>query len=429
MGTAFWTIAALSGCHAVPVGRLTSPPPIPKLGANPSQPTIRSVGRAAFLPATVALDTPSELAAIDPSNSETGTITRTSAIATSGRPSLISTELPPATEPAPPTPLLDAALVRARNRGGPPVDPAPAAEPVAIAAGTEPEPTASDSPPTAAMPLIPAISSEPAPLMTSVKATPPPVDPDPKLAEVSPTPASPEELWREGVRNLLGLARQKSDHAASGASDLWALRIHVLAWLAEPDIDPELGTSGGDSVRAILRVLETPALGKDQPRGEEVRAAIQTLEARAPLELVDLQICQAVERFGEVTPFKTPGRQAGDWIGLYCEVDGLHQEMTASGFQARLAGRLEIIPANGGPTLALPLLTSNQTFPQRRRDYYVSYSKELPRDLQPGHYTLRMTIQDLSTSQAASRETLLIIVGEEGRDDVANGPQLPDQRP
>ena len=430
VGTAVWTIAALSGCHAVPVGRLTSAPPIPKTLANSSQPTIRSVGRAAFLPATVALDTPSELAAIDPSNSETGTITRASAIGTSGRSSLISTELPPATEPPPPpTPLLDAALVRARTQGGLPVDPAPTAEPVAIAAGSDPVPTAPNSPPAAAMPLIPAVASEPAPLMTSVKATPPPVEPDPQSAEVNPTPVPPEELWREGVRHLVGLARQKRDQAGSSASDLWALRTKVLAWLAEPDIDPDLGTSEGDGVRAILRVLETPASSREQPRGDEVRTAIRTLEDRAPLELVDLRICQAVERFGEVTPFNTPGRQAGDWIGLYCEVDGLHQEPTASGFQAQLAGRLEIIPANGGPALALPLLTSKQTFPRRRRDYYVSYSKELPRDLQPGHYTLRMTIQDLATSQTASRETTLIIIGDGGQDAVAAEPQPPDQNP
>ena len=431
VGTAVWTIAALSGCHAVPVGRLTSAPPIPKRITDSSQPTIRSVGRAALFPATVALDNPSELAAIDPSNSDTGTITRASAINTSGRASLISTELQGPSEPLPPTPLLDAALVQARNKPGLPVDPAPKVETVELAVGPATEPATPSPPPLAAavMPIIPANSSEPAPLMTSVKVTPPPVASEVKPAEGSEARVTPEEVWREGVRKLVDLARQKRDQAGTNANELWELRTKVLTWLSEPDIDPDLVNNDGDGVRAILRVLETPASSHEKPTGDDVRTALRVLEVHAPLELVDLQICQAVERFGEVTPFKTPGRQAGDWIGLYCEVDGLHQEPTASGFQAQLAARLEIIPVSGGPSLALPLLTSNQTFPRRRRDYYVSYSKELPRDLQPGQYTLRVTLQDLSTSQAASRETTLIIVGDGSQDNVAAGPQLPIQNP
>ena len=429
VGTAVWTIASLSGCHAVPVGRLASPPPVPRSIANSAQPSIRSVGRAAFLPATVALDTPSELAAIDPSNSETGTITRISAIDDPGRPALISTEPSNPSEALPPTPLLDAALVRARSQGGLPVDPVASPGPVALGSGpqSEPVPPPPTSPP-AADPIGLVASSEPAPLMTSIKAPPTPAA-DPKPAEAVAPPASPDELYRDGVRELVGLARHKRDQVGSGASELWELRTKVLAWLAEPDIDPDLGTGAADDVRAILRVLEASATPKDPPRGDEVRTAIRALEDRAPLELVDLQICQAVERFGEVTPFGTPGRQAGDWIGLYCEIDGLHQEPTANGFQARLAGRLEVIPATGGPALALPLLTSNQTFPRRRRDYYVNYSKKLPDDLAPGHYTLRVTLQDLATSQSASRETTLVIAGAGGQDDVAATPQPPGQNP
>ena len=392
----------------MPVGRLRTPSERP-------QATIGSVGRAALLPATVALDVPSEMAAIDPSNSEAGTVTRASAIGTSGRSSLISTEVPAAAapEPLPPTPLLDAALVRARSQANPP------AEPVPLAATPAPLVEA---------PVVP--TPEPMPLIAPPTAPVAAPEPKPPAVEtVEATPVAPEELWRDGVRKLAGLARSQREQAGEGGTEPWGLRTRVLAWLAEPDIDPDLGGRDADGVRAVLRALEAPRPGDSHPRGDDVRAAISMLEAKAPLELVNLQICQSVERFGEFTLFRSPTHRAGDWIGLYCEVDGLHQEPTATGFQARLGGQLEIMPLGGGPTVALPLLTSNQTFPRRRRDYYVSYSKALPRDLAPGAYTLRVTLRDLGTDQTASRETTLLIGGDGGPDDVSPAPHPADPAP
>ena len=60
------TIAALAGCHSVPVAKLAPTP-------NRPQSTIAEVGRAALLPATVALDTPSEMASMEPVRSDEST--------------------------------------------------------------------------------------------------------------------------------------------------------------------------------------------------------------------------------------------------------------------------------------------------------------------------------------------------------------------
>ena len=393
-GVAAVLALVLGGCNGLPIGRVA---PV----ANRPRTTLGKMGRATLLPATVALDVPSEMAAIDPSNSSRGTVTPAAAIGSSPRTDLISTEAP---APLPPTPLLDAALVQARSRGEV-VDPA---EPTAIPDLPQPAPAL---PPAAPEPEV-VVNPTPPPVVVA----PSPAVADPRPTEASPVP--PEEAWRDGVRKLVGLARSRQEQAnAAGATEPWGLRARVLAWLAEPDIDPDLGQRDADTVRAVLRALQATTSAGDpradtHTRGDDVRTAVQTLEAKAPLELVDLRLCSKVERFGDFSLFDPPARRAGDWVVIYAEVDGLHHEQTSKGFQSRLAGRMEIIPAAGGPSIALPLDTADDLFPRRRRDYYIAYLKELPANLAPGHYTLRLTLQDVFADRSATRGVPLTIVAE-----------------
>ena len=414
--TAGGAVAALAlvlagGCHGGPLARVAATP-------NRPQSTLGAVGRTLGA-ATVALDVPSELAAIDPSNSARGTVTPASAIGSSPRADLISTELPTGRSavepvPSPPTPLLDEALTRARRRGEVP-DPA---DPAALANLPQPAPPL---PPTVEPALAVAAAPAPVIVIPDTKPAPEPAAPTP------PEPAAPEELWRDGVRKLVGLARSRHEQAGTGtgtgtgATEPWGLRARVLAWLAEPDIDPDLGQREADTVRSVLRALQATAAGDPQARGDDVRTAVQTLEARAPLELVDLRLCSEVKRFGDFTPFDPPARRAGDWVVIYCEVDGLHHEPTPGGFRTQLAGHLEINPEGGGPALALPLRSAEEVFPRRRRDYYIAYLTQIPRDLAPGQYTVRVSLKDVLADRTAGRGMPLTIVT--GRDREAETPR------
>ena len=401
------------GCNGLPIGRIAPAP-------NRPQTTLGKVGRAALLPATVALDVPSEMSPIDPSSSSSGMVTPASAIGSEPRADLISTEAP---DPAPrPTPLLDAALVRAKIRGEV-VDPA---EPTAIPDLPQPAPS---------LPTVGAVApSSPSVGPEAVVGSPTPApDVRPIPPEAAPTPVAPEELWRDGVRKLVGLARLKQEQAGigNGGAEPWGLRARVLAWLAEPDIDPDLGQRDSDTVRSVLRALQVTTAGDGRgdthTRGDDVRTAVQTLEAKAPLELVDLRLCSKVDAFGDFTLFDSPGRRAGERVIIYCEVDGVHHEPTSRGFQTRLAGRLEIIPDDGGPSIAAPFGPVEETLPRRRRDYCINYLKELPRDLVPGQYTVRITLTDVFAERSTTRVVPLTIVRD--KEPVASSPHEPTPTP
>ena len=396
-----------AGCHGVPLARVA---PVP----NRPQPALGPVGRALGA-ATVALDVPSETAAIDPSNSARGTVTPVAAIERGPRVDLIAAgaaprpTAPAATpDPTPPaaTPLLDEALDRARRRVEVP-------DPVSLAVLTPSvDPIATPAP-------IPNLAPAPVePPAEAVPTPPPAVAPAPAVEPV-PVPVPPEEAWREGVRKLVGLARARQEQAGGGGgTEPWGLRARVLAWLAEPDIDPDLGQRDADAVRAVLRALQAnaaPNAAADVPgRGDDVRTAVRTLEAKAPLELTDLQLCSQVDGFGDYAAFEPPVRRAGDWVIVYCEVDGVHHEPVPGGFQTRIAGGMEIIPEGGGRPVAEPFGTADVVAHRRRRDYFINYSKRLPANLPPGRYTVRVTLRDALGDRTASRGVPLVIV--DGRD-------------
>lgn len=367
-GFAVLTIAVLAGCHGASIGRITP---------NRPQSAVASAGRAAFLPATVAMDQPAEMASIEPVADPMAT-EPSSGLA-----------VPPRLGDTPPTPLIDAAMEKARAHTGIVVD--------EMTRPPAPAPPSREGPP------------KPEPAAVAVAAPPVPAVParDPRPAE----PPRPDDLWRDGVRQLAGLARARLDQAG-GATSPWALRARLLAWLAEPDIDPDFGQHEADGTRAVLRALDDSQSGTPA-RGDEVRAAVQAIEDKAPLEIVDLRLCSKVDRFGDFEPYEPPVRKAGQIVVVYCEVDGLRYETTSAGFRTRLAAQVEVIPDGGGPpVLVRSLPIAEETCRRRRRDYYIAYRLVLPRPIAPGDYKLRITERDLIADRSAAREVGLAIAAD-----------------
>ncbi len=387
-GFAALTMAAtLAGCQQTPFARMAPSP-------NRPQSALATAGRATLLPATVALDVPSEMSSIEPSPTARPGSLEPSA----GRP----IDGPPvAAEPLPPTPLLDAAFVKAQGLTD-------------ALAGEMARPTTPTTGPTARDKVQePAPSSTPVlgpggPVAVALVSNPNPA-PAPALAPRPPAePSRPEDVWREGVDRLAGLARAKLDQGG-GAEGPWGLRSRVLAWLAEPGAGPDLPPREPDPVRSVLRALDD-APAPPHARGDEVRAAVQALEGKAPLELVDLRLCSKVERFGDFKPIEPAACKAGHPVVIYCEVDGLRHEETTSGYRTYLATKVEILPDGGGPPAkAWAFDPAEEHCRRRRRDYYLAIRLILPGTLAPGDYKLRLTEKDLIGDRSASREVAFAV--------------------
>ena len=385
LGAVALAAAVPAGCHSVPVAKLAP-------AANRPQSTIAEVGRTALLPATVALETPPEMGSMEPVRSA-GSVEPAPRIAGEPRPAA------PAPPPAP-TPLLDAALQRAKGIEDAIVEEMvtsaqPAADP------PKPEPAAIPTPTPA-----PAAVETPAPAAPTPQPEPPAAAPAPAPA---PAPLSPEEQWRDGIQRLTGLAQaRKAD--ASDPRVPWDLRGRVLAWLAEPDIVPDVDPPGARDLRAVLR-----AVGETTPGGpaqaESVRTAIQVLENRIPLEIADLQLCTKVRGYGDFDAISPPVRRVGQQVVIYAKIDGIRHETASNGFRSRMAGQVEVIPEGGStPVWTEPLNTAEDLCRHRRVDFFIAYLFTVPRALPAGRYTVRLTEHDLVADQTASRDLPLMVV-------------------
>ena len=344
------TTLASSGCHSVPVARLAPTPNRPKT-------SIADVGRAAFLPATVALETPSEMSAMEPVRH--GQLTEPATRLAAATPPDFTR---PAADPPVETPLLDEALERAKGL-----------EQIIIDEMT-PDPT----------PIPPA---QPEPVVITPTPTPEPAKVEPvPTPKAEPTPVAPEEAWADGVRRLGDLARAEAARPGDAAQP-WEFRSRVLDGIAGPGLDrPE-----SRDVVALLRAVEGPTASAD-----EVRAAFRVIEGRAPLEISDLQLCLKVERFGEYEAIEPPVRRPGQQVVIYCQVDGVRHEETANGFRSRLAGQVELVPEGGSaPAWTDSLGTGEETTRYRRKDFFIPYIFTIPRSVPPGRYLLRLTERDL----------------------------------
>jgi hypothetical protein len=203
-----------------------------------------------------------------------------------------------------------------------------------------------------------------------------PIDPEKPVA-----PAKPRDIWREGLDRLRSVARDHVEQPGGDADGHWALRSRLLDWLDE--------TSS---------------------QAATIRGAVEDLEAMAPLEISELQLCRKVKGFGDFEPLEATACRAGHGVIIYCEMAGVRYESEGSLHRSRLASRVEVVASSGGePVWTHSLGTADDLCRRRRRDYYVNYRMTLPESLTPGSYELRLIQDDLVAHHSATGSVPLLI--------------------
>jgi hypothetical protein len=325
--------------------------------------------------------------------------------------------------------MLDAALQRAKAADAAIVEEPPTTMPVSFQAGDRPRFTtaAASGTGSAPMPLSNGFLTE------ALPPVPPPADApkiDPKVEATTvlvpksaapprpldperPDPLRPEDVWREGLDRLLGIARNRAAESGSDTHDLWRMRAELLEALGEPG---NAAASGDGSlphaVLAALAALACPDSTSSPPAvlAAKVRTAVAALEDRSPLQITELQLCRKVKRFGDFEPLEPAACRAGRAVILYCEMAGVRYAPEGDVQRSRLASRVEIVAAGGSdPLWTHSLGTADDVCRQRRRDFYVNYRITLPDGLAPGSYELRLLQEDQVAGQTTSRGMALVI--------------------
>ncbi len=331
--------------------------------------------------------------------------------------------------PVPATPLLDAALRRAKAGDTPVAAERPIPASIVPQDTVESRSTTPVEPAivpgslvlTDALPLLASTSEKPkidpkvaaAAALVPGRAVPPaagagPIDPDRSTGS-----AEPSDVWREGLDRLRSVARDRAAEKGKRSHELWMLRAQILDGLDEP------ASTEAPAAEVLRRTVLNALVGQAAPGSgptdapvwaAQIRSAIEALEDRTPLEITELQLCRKVKGFGDYEPLEAAAYRPGHGVILYCEMAGVRYEPEGDFYRSRLASRVEIVASGGSePIWKHVPAPADDLCRRRRRDFYVNYRITLPESLVPGSYDLRLIQDDLVASRTSTRAVALVI--------------------
>ena len=140
-----------------------------------------------------------------------------------------------------------------------------------------------------------------------------------------------------------------------------------------------------------------------------VGKAQEKLRKQAALNLENLQFCKDIHGFGSFDPLTSSpgfqqgkGTQPGEKIMVYVEVENVHCSKDNGVYESMLSSNLEIHDSNGK--------ILNMAFPPRidrsraqRSDYHLTFQFRVPPKLQPGLYTLWVSVEETAISGQGPR--------------------------
>ncbi|MEZ6066018.1 MAG: hypothetical protein R3B90_09990 [Planctomycetaceae bacterium] len=146
---------------------------------------------------------------------------------------------------------------------------------------------------------------------------------------------------------------------------------------------------------------------------ELVSEAERRFREAAPLEVPIACFCHSINSFGNYDRFPQDVFRSGQPVLLYVELRNFLSGLTSEGlYRTRMRTTVEIVGTQMAPDgTALERTIDRREFAATedlcrspRRDYYHSYRLDLPWQLEPGRYQLRLNIVDELGGKAASYE-------------------------
>ena len=200
-------------------------------------------------------------------------------------------------------------------------------------------------------------------------------------------PKTADELAQQArLRMLYVLAGRRDDalkpipSAPPAMQEFWTKELYGLAMLLDSDKTPDPTRRAAESKQVFSE-------------------ALSRLGETAPLVVRNLSFCTAIQSYGCYTPFKkcefTPDQEAL----LYAEMDNFATESTPKGYHTQLRSSYQILDSAGQRIADHTFSTTEEYCQNARRDFFIGYHLRMPKHVNPGKYTLQMTIEDLQSQK------------------------------
>jgi hypothetical protein len=203
----------------------------------------------------------------------------------------------------------------------------------------------------------------------------------------SSDPKTAEQLAQQArLRMLYVLAGRRDDalkpipSAPPAMQEFWTKELYGLAMLLDSEKTPD----------AIRRAAESKQV---------LSEAISRLGETAPLVVRNLAFCTAIQSYGCTTPFKKYEFVPDQEALLYAEMENFASESTAKGYHTQLRSSYQILDSAGQRVADHTFTTTEEYCQNARRDFFIGYHLRMPKRINPGRYTLQLTIEDLKSQK------------------------------
>ena len=223
---------------------------------------------------------------------------------------------------------------------------------------------------------------------------------------------TPKQDWHMLIQEARALMQAEAESAASQSpSQKLAIESKIrLMSLALDDLEGAmtpiefLEPDGEDyfinqmqALHAVTDVSGNPVISRRWTIGlQSQRKAQAHMAAMSNLEIHNVAFCTEVDSFGIITKFPQYHFQPDQQVLLYCELDNFVSQKLKNEYETKLQGSYEIVDSSGRRVTDQLLPPDEHICSNQRRDYFIAYRIFTPKDIAPGRYTLKLTIEDMN---------------------------------
>jgi hypothetical protein len=248
----------------------------------------------------------------------------------------------------------------------------------------------------------------------------------PNSTEIPPTatlypidrnlPPSNDANWQDELNRLIDRIEKELVKAPNekdkGKRDDYLLRqaqLRLMYLVAQrnqdaltviPDVEPTQQEFWQQIIWAMsnsLDTAQTPDVSERAARTiPRLTAALRKMREEAPLAIKNMAFCRKISYFGNYERFPRDEFTPGYEVLLYTEIDNFVTAPTDDGeYRTSLKSLIEIVDSEGKVVWTKSFPSSTEDICKNpRRDYFQNYHFHIPDDLQPGNFSLRLTIED-----------------------------------
>ncbi len=127
----------------------------------------------------------------------------------------------------------------------------------------------------------------------------------------------------------------------------------------------------------------------------ELRKATKALSKDSVLDVRNLAFCSHVQSFGAFTEFPDYRFRPDQETLLYAEVENFVVEKKSAGYETTLQASYQIFDPSGRRIAEHTFPLESEICRNHRRDFFVPFRVYMPKRINPGDYTLQLTVEDV----------------------------------